>query len=257
MKGLYRLLNLEFGKWIVFAALLCAAAILAPLFLLYGQLESYSAYTVNERYENVYVSAGGVLLFGMFVALACAYFLVTVYADYWGSKSVYTYLSLPVRREALYLSKLGAFAICLLLLLAAQLIGIRLGYALYAAKVGSYEGGHFLMHNGFFLAMIRSEFFRLLLPLGLARIVSTLALFAVTTTGLYFGALSERSREYFGFAAIAFAAWIAFRVVAYRLGENEHILGDISLLYSSCLLFALSAVFVRQSLRIVKKGAIA
>ena len=166
MKGFYRLFNLEFSKWLVFIALSCAAAIVLPPVLLVRQLKSYNEFTVNERFEEAFASSGGIFVFMILLALVCAFFLITVYADYWGGKSVYTYLTLPVKREALYFGKLTAFAACLLLLLASQLIGIRFGYALYAAKVASYGEGRFAMHNGYFLAMIRSDFFRLLLPLG-------------------------------------------------------------------------------------------
>lgn len=257
MKGLYRLIGVEFAKWLPVVALLSAAAMFVPLVLVHGRIKQYSEYTVTERFEDVYVASGGALLFAMLLALACVYFLIVVYADYWGSKSIYTYLTLPARREALYLGRLIVFAGCLLCLLAAQLIGIRLGYALYAAKVGSYGDGQYLMHNGFFLAMIRSAYFRLLLPLSFGRLASSFALFAALATGLYYGAICERSRRYYGLAGLAAACWIAFRSVSYRLGENDPYLTTSNLYLGTALLLALSGWFVWHSLYIVKKGAVA
>ncbi|MFB9275414.1 hypothetical protein [Cohnella cellulosilytica] len=257
MKGFYRLLNLEFAKWLIFIASVCAASIVAPLILLHRQLRSYSEFTVNERFEEAYASSGSVLLFLILLALVCAFFLITVYADYWGGKSVYTYLTLPVRREALYFGKAAAFAACLLLLLASQLIGIRLGYALYASKVASYADGEFAMRNGYFLAMIRSDFFRLLLPMSFSRMLSTLAMGVTVATGFYYGALCERSRKYFGFAAIAAAGWILIDAIGYRMHETARYAEPTGLYVSSALLLALSGFFVWHSLSLVRRGAIA
>ncbi|XID90192.1 hypothetical protein ACF3MZ_16710 [Paenibacillaceae bacterium WGS1546] len=257
MKGLYRLLNVEFAKWIVFIAALCAASILLPLLLLHRMVRNYNEYAVHERFEELYASSGMPMLFLAILALACVYFLVTIYADYWGSKSIYTYLTLPVRRESLYFGKLIAFLACLLLLWASHLIGIRLGYALVAARIGGYAEGEFLMHNGYFLAMIRSDLFRLLLPLGFGRLLSTLGILFVVATGFYYGALCERSRKYFGFAALAAAFWIAFDVVVYRLNESAHYFEPRSLYLSSGLLFATGGFFVWHSLRLIRRGAVA
>jgi len=257
MKGFYRLLNFEFAKWLAFIAAVCAVAIFAPPIMLYRQLKHYSEYAVNERFEEVYASSGSVLLFLILFALVCAFFLITVYADYWGSKSVYTYLTLPVRREALYFSKAAALVIGLLLLLTAQLIGIRLGYSLYESKVAGYGDGQFVMRNGYFLAMVRSEFFRLLLPLSFSRMLSSLGLLLVTATGLYYGALCERSRKYSGFVVVAAAAWLGIRVLGYRLNEMSHYGEPTGLYMSTVLLFALSGYFVWHGLRLVRRGAIA
>lgn len=258
MKGLYRLIGNEFAKWLPVVSLLCAAAVIVPLLLLRSRLKDYNEFAVNARFEDVYASSGSVLLFAVLLALACAYFLVLNYAAYWGSKSIYTYLTLPVRREALYFSRLIVFAGCLLCLLAAQLIGIRLGYALYIAKVGSYAEGQFVMHNGFFLAMIRSAYFRMLLPLGPGSIASTLSILVAASTGLYYAAICERSRQYYGLAAVAAAFWFVFRTISDRLSENGSSYIGTHSLYPNCvLLLALGGFFVWHGLHIVKKGAIA
>lgn len=257
MKGFYRLVNREFAKWLWFIAAVCAAAIVVPLVLLHKELRPYNEYWVNERYEDVYASSGSILLFLVLLALVCAFFLLTIYADYWGSKSIYTYLTLPVGREALYLSKLTVLVTCLLLLLASQLIGIRLGYSLYAAKVASYGDGQFVMHNGYFLAMIRSEFFRLLLPLGVSRLLSTLSLLLAAAVTLYYGALCERSRTYRGIVPIAVSVWTMVDVIGYRLGEVNANSDPTGLYLSSALLLVVSGLLIGHSLRMVRRGAIA
>jgi len=257
MKGFYRLINFEFSKWLGFLSLSCAASLLGPIILMYGQVKSYSEYVLNDRFEELYVSSGGMILFLLLLALACAYFLKTVYADYWGGKSIYTFLTLPMKREALYFSRLIVFATGLLLLLASHLIGIRLGYALFAAKTASYGDGQFFMHNGFFLAMIRSEFFRLLLPLSFSRILSTFAILSAVATGFHYGALCERSRRYWGFVPVVAAVWLIIDVISYRLNEADNYYDSTGLYINSAWLLALSLLFVLNGLRLVRRGAIA
>ncbi|MBB6735293.1 hypothetical protein [Cohnella zeiphila] len=257
MSGLYRLLNAEFGRWMAFVALLCAGAVLVPLLLLNSAAGDAGSFANHARYEDLYAASGCPLLFLLLLALLCAYFLKSVYAGYWGSKSVYTYLTLPVRRESLYFSKLIVFATCLLLLIAAQIVSIRLGYELVAAKAKAYPAGSLAMRNGLFLAFARSEFFRLLLPLNFSRILSSCSMLLAIATGFYYGALCERSRKFGGFALIAVAAFVLYRAVSFRLDEVAYTTLPRSLYPSSLALLAFSGWFVWHSLRIMRKGSIA
>lgn len=257
LKGWYRLLNHEFSRWLRFIALLCAAAVIVPLILLHSAAGDEGQLRVHPRYEDLYAASGCPILFLLLLTLLCAYFLITIYRGYWGGKSIYTYLTLPVRREALYLSKLAVFAACLLLFLAAQLISVRLGYAIFEHQLRSiYNGDQLVMHNGLFLAYVRSEFFRLLLPFSFSRILSTFSIFAVIATGFYYGALCERCRRFEGFAAIALAAFILYRAVAYRLNEVSHYTPR-ELYPSSLFMLALCGFFVWHSLWLIRKGAVA
>lgn len=255
--GFYRLLNHEFGRWLPFIGLLCASAVIVPLLLLNSAAGDNGQLAIHPRYEDLYIAAGCPILFLLLLALLCAFFLITFYRGYWGGKSIYTYLTLPVRRGSLYFSKLTVFATCLLLLLAAQLISIRLGYSVVEHKLRSYENGQLVMHNGMFLAFVRSDFFRLLLPLNLSRLLSTFSMFAVVVTGFYYGALCERSRKYEGLAAIAAAAYLLYRTCAYRLTESDHEFVSRSLYPSSLMMLALCAFFVSHGLWLIRRGKIA
>lgn len=257
MRSFYRLLNIEFAKWLVIVVPVCAIAIVAPLILLQRKLRYYSEFTVNERYEDVFVASGSGLLYAGLLVVICGYFLLMQYADYWGSKSIYTYLTLPVKREHIYFSRLLVLLTALLMLLASIVIGIRIGYALYASKVAGYGDGQFVMHNGYFLAVIRSDLFRLILPLSFSRIISSLGLLTALATGLYNAVLCERSRQWFALTAVAAAAGTIFWVVGYRLNEEANMHDPTHLYISSALLFALSGWFVWHSLRTIRSGAIA
>jgi hypothetical protein len=154
------------------------------------------------------------------------------------------------------MSKLIVFATYILLFFGMQLISIRLGYAIVAGKAETYLEGKIVMNNGLFLAFARSEFFRLLLPFHFSRILSSSSMLLTIATGLYFGALCERSRKYWGFTAIGAAVWILYRVLVYRLNESTD-LASKSLFPSSLMLIALSGFFLWHGLRMMRKGTIA
>ncbi|WP_130614228.1 hypothetical protein [Cohnella abietis] len=257
MKGLYRLVNIEFMRWLLFLMLLCIAALVIPILIMNSAVNNYAMLHNHSRFEDLYIASGSAFLFPIFLALVCLYFLKTFYAGYWGSKSVYTYLTLPIRRESLYLSKLIVFMISLLLLILVQFVSIRLGYALFVNKAGDYIDGKFIMNNGLYLAFVRSDFFHLLLPFSFSRILSSCSMLLVITTGIYYAALCERSKKYWGVIALGAAALLLYRVLTYRLNESSHYFEPTSLYPSSLMLLLLSGFFLWHGLRMIKRGTIA
>ena len=259
LKGFYRLLNREFVSWTPFLAILCAGSLIVQLFLLNSAIKGLNEYARHPRYEDLTVSSGGAAVFLISCGLLCLYFLATIYSGYWGSKSVYAYLTLPVRRESLYFSKLSVFLIGLLLLIGVELLTLRIGYFILQRHIETYpnDAERFMMNNGFYLSAIRSEFVRFLLPLTFSRFMSSVSLFAAVSTGLYYAALCERSRKFAGLAAVAIAAYLSFEVFVYRLGEVSGYYVSKNLYPSSLLLLALAALFVWHSLTIMRRGAIA
>ncbi|MFC5405312.1 hypothetical protein [Cohnella soli] len=257
MKGLYRLANIEFVRWMPFAGPLLIASFVIPIWMLRSAASDYNMFANHPRYEDLYAASGCGLLLLFLLALLCLYFLITIYSGYWGSKSVYTYLTLPIRRESLYWSKMLVFATYLLLFIGVQLLVISLGYAIFAAKAHVYLEGRYAMNNGLFLAFARSDEFRLLAPYSFSRVLSSVGLLTVLMTGIYYGALCERSRTYWGFAAIGVAALFAYRILVYRLNESAHLFEPRHLYPSSMLMLALTGFFIWHSIRIVKNGNIA
>lgn len=257
MKAFYRLVQQEFQAWHRAIMLLCLGAILSPLALLAAATNDSRNGWAYQRFEDLYVSSGCILVFIVFMAAACGFFLKTFYAQYWGSKSVYTFLTLPVKRELVYASKLAVFISCLLMLIAANLISIRLGYGLVAARIDAYSEGQLTMHNGMFLAVIRSAFFRILLPLHFSRALSSVCMLIALATALYYGALCERSKKYWGISLIFAAFIIMINVLGSRMSESSDFYSVSGLYPSSAMLLVLSAFFVWHGSRLVKKGAIA
>lgn len=104
---------------------------------------------------------------------------------------------------------------------------------------------------------MRSDFFRLLLPLDFSRILSSCSMFLAIATGFYYAALCERSRKYWGFIAVGAAALILYKALVYRLNESVHYFEPRNLYPSSLMLLALSAFFISHGLSMMKRGTIA
>ena len=257
MKGFYRLLNFEFGVLLRGTLILCAGVVIMPLSLLHTASKGYSMFSEYERFEDLYVSTGCVTVFFVFLALLCALFLQSIYANYWGSKSIYTYLTLPVKRETVYYSKLFAFAICVLMLLAAQLLSVQLGYSLVADKLGELNNGQFVMSNGLFLAFIRSNFLRMLLPLNVSGALSSISILVTLVTGLYYAALIERSKRYWGYMIIAVAVIFVMKEWNFRMSLPVYYVINTDYNLRILFLFFLSNFFRWHGSMLVKKGAVA
>ncbi|WP_010277718.1 hypothetical protein [Paenibacillus senegalensis] len=171
------------------------AALGLPVVLMLVELKGIGMHSVHLRYEDLYRSSGGSIVFGLCLAGFSLWFVKNVYAGYWGSKSIFTYLTLPVRREAYFFAKLSAFMLSVLLLITAQLAGAWLGYYLVAGHIERVSGEEFVVANGLFLAFIRSEFFRLLLPVSDGGLLFSASLWLGLVTGIYYSLLCERSRN--------------------------------------------------------------
>jgi len=247
-------------------ACLLAGSLILPIMLINSAITDELRSSFLHRYEDLYAASGSELVFLIAFVLLCLYFLVTIYARYWGSKSIYTYLTLPVGRLSLYWSKLAVFAISLLLLIGVQFLVYRLGYSIMAGRLSGIrllisgltsDDINFLMNNGLYLAHVRSEFSRILLPLGFSRLLSSLSLFTAISTGLYYGALCERSRKFYGFIPVGVTAYLVVRVLLYRMNEASHALNPTSLYPSSLLLLAFAVFFIVHGSQIIRRGAIA
>lgn len=248
-------MNYELGELLRDVLLLCGAFIAASLILVANELSHYSSYSVHERFEDIYNASGMPILFLLGMLLLVAIFIKSIYAAYWGSKSIYTLLTLPVKREVLYLSKLCAFAISTMLLLCAQLIGFVLSYRYMVQKVASYSSGEFEMTNGLFLAFIRSDFMRLLWPYGAMNLISTVSICLVILTGVYYLAICERSRRKWGWVLLPVVLWLLIDVIGRRL-EPVYEYSTIKVAINSVLLLAISVVFIWHSIHLMKKSAI-
>ncbi|MFD0714222.1 hypothetical protein [Paenibacillus sp. GCM10027626] len=255
MKRLYQLLQVEFSSWALAVLLLSCGVIMTPCLFVYTALRDYNEFTIHQRFEDLFLSAGGSAVFILYLLVLLLFFAKTVYGDYWGSKGVYTLLTLPIKRMYVYTSKLIALCISMLVLIAAQLLGIALSYSVYASKVASYGDGRFVTENGLFLAFVRSRFFRLLLPPTWPEWLFSLTLLVVLASGCYYVVLCERAKRFWAIVPFIAAIWLMIRAINARLDIPY---GDslAAQYWHVSLLLGCTVWFIGYGIRLVKRGAI-
>ncbi|RXZ82625.1 hypothetical protein EBB07_08975 [Paenibacillaceae bacterium] len=257
MKRFYRLLNYEFSLLGRAVILLGIGMMLSPVMLVNLAMSNYSPNAPQQRFEEVYAASGSQLVFFIYMLVFALVAGKTFYANYWGAKGIYTIMTLPVRREAVYWSRLLALFTGLLLLVAAQSIGIWLSYERMVGLMSGSGGTQFVMHNGLFLAAVRSEFIRLVLPLTASEWLSSLCMLLCAATGLYYALLCERSRRYWGSVPLAAALLLLLVVYSKRMAGPMFESQAAMLYWNSLWLLLLTGWFVWHGQRLVRRGAIA
>lgn len=258
VKGLYRLFNDEFLR--LFKATLTISLLVSIVTTIQfrGVIGDLHEHYVFERFEDVYASAGGPAIFWIGLIALFAWIVISFYSHYWGSKGIYTLLTLPVSRSAWYSGQLLALFMNVLTLMAVQLIVLSWTYHLWTSKLEGFEGDY-VMNNGLFLAFLRSDFLRILFPLTLEGSICSLGMLMVIATGFYYGMLCERSKRYWGFGTILLGGYITLKAVQARTSD------PLQLPYESAwsgyvygiIFLILSGFFIWHSLRLIRKGAIA
>lgn len=257
MKSFYRLLNYEFSQMFTSLTILYFGVLISPvLFLSVAARKSGNVY---GRFEELYSASGCIIVFILYFFILCGIFIKNIYSNYWRSKSIYTLLTLPVKRVYIYLSKLTAFLVAVLGFIASQFISYILSYHSFATKIMYQSNGETIfreMNNGLFLSLIRSDFMSILLPKGLESAVSSFVIFISIVCAIYYGVLCERSKKYRGFAFITAASVLIIKVISYRLQALHHSNYTNTYPYS-VILFLLSIFLIWRSIKLVKRGAIA
>ena len=258
MKGYYRLLNTELQSMLWGLLLLCGLGIGIQLLLLQLTVSSMSRETALMRFEELYASSGSVVAFAMLLILLMGLFALNLYGNYWGSKSIYTLLTLPLRATAVYWSKLTAYAVALMLFVVSYVLGMRLGYSLVQGAIQRYSSEDWTLAGGWLMAVIRSSFLRLLLPMTWEGILSSVSLALVLLSGLFYVLLCERSRRFGGLPLLLPALFFFVREI--RVRTADPIYGEIgfSQLYlGSLVLLGLAVLFIVLGSRLVRRRAIA
>lgn len=254
MKGFFKLLNYEVSQYLIKVIVICFGTIVSPLLFLNGALSDIP--NLYKRFENVYESSGSIIVFAIYFAAIFGICIQSFYSNYSGSKSIYTLLTFPMKREVIYFSKLISFLTYFMMFFSAQLISVFIGYAMTASKAASWQNGSYFMTNGLFLAFMRSSFLRTLFPFGIGGIISTVSMFVVIICGLYYGLLCERSHRLWGFVPIIATIFLLIRVITYRINQNRLPWEYINLYIYSIIFFCISSFFIWGSIRLLKRGAI-
>ncbi|HHY83426.1 MAG TPA: hypothetical protein GX505_12245 [Clostridiales bacterium] len=216
-------------------------------------------------YEEFFASSGSIIVFGLAFASTCALCIWSILSNYHGSKSVYTLMTLPQNRSVLYLSKLIACLMYFIVTITSQMISILMGYVFFAPKIqrviqeSSVYGANIIQEhasNGLFLAFVRSDFFRIIFPLGWKSFISSASLLFSTVTGLVYGILCERSKRYKRIILAILQAGYGIYIVNYRVNANLGFTEFQNLIVHSIFTFVFAAFFIWDSVRLIQKSEI-
>ncbi|MBU9720005.1 MULTISPECIES: hypothetical protein [Bacillaceae] len=231
--------------------LICFLTLILPVILIYRTVGSHN---LNERFEEIYASSGTIVVFYLLIVILLTYYILRVYSGYWGNKSIYTFLTLPVNRRVIYLSKLSAFMICFLLFYVTKILSVHIGYHVFILRVDRIAGNEFIMNNGLFLAVLRSNYLQILFPYSFHAILSNIAIVICLVTSVYYAALCERSQKYLGFIFVILSVGLTVFVLIDRI--NRTIYDNSGWYISSGFLLVLSLFFIWHSIKLYKRGAI-
>ena len=171
LRKFYYLVNHELRALYRFTLCVCLLLVALQQFFLLRSMEDYM--NRFERFEDLLSKSGAIVVFLVSFAILSVFCIRNVYSNYMDSKSIYTLLTLPQKREYLYFAKIIAFTASFLALFAAQVASACLGYrviAWYLAGNSSRKGFSFRSIT-LVSCVCAFGFLRLLLPLGLKSIV--------------------------------------------------------------------------------------
>ncbi|NLM11951.1 MAG: hypothetical protein GX213_14525 [Clostridiaceae bacterium] len=259
MKKMYYLINNEFKGLYRVVLVLVLVLIILQQFLLIRSIKYYP--NRFERFELLFSKSGCIIIFLVCFFALCGLCIFNAYSNYTESKSIYTLLTLPLPREYMYFSKLISYSMCFLTLLASQIISAWIGYGLFYWYVSSQQIATNItlpVNNGLFLAFIRSDFFRLILPFGFMGFISSLAVFISLVCTIYYGVICERSKRYFRFAIVILNLSLIVLSLVHRINSLT-VLGVYESNYIHVLtaaIFLTTVFIIYDSLRLIKKSAI-
>jgi len=255
MQKLYKLVNHEVKGILKYILVLALAMLVLQNVILLIQL-TRAFFSTSERFEDILAMCGFPLIFVIAFFTVTGICIMSVYSNYTGSKSIYTLLTLPQRREFIYIAKFISFLTCYLVIWAAQIISVFIGYFLV---YNTYLSGRIKpMTNGLFLAFIRSGLLRFMVPLGLKSIIVNAVTVMSFISTFYYGILCERSRKFRGLLAVAANMGLIIYTLVVHIGVSYGDNIDYPMRYIITALKAVIMFFiVFHSMKLVKQGSIA
>jgi hypothetical protein len=215
-------------------------------------------------YEEFFASSGAIIVFYLAFAACCGACLLSVLYNYHDSKSIYTLMTLPQDRRLMYFSKLLSGLLAFLLLICTQLASAVLGYMLFAPRIrvviqepiigATVHFRHAV--NGLFLAFVRSDFFRLVFPLGPESLISTMAILISFLCGLYYAIYCERSKKYARISLFAAQIGYCIYLINYRINAREFFTQSQNLYIHSLILILAAGYFMWSSIRLIRRSAV-
>lgn len=211
MKKLCYYIQFEFKHLYKKAALLSLIMCITQNFVLAIKIssEQIEQYIRFEKliYNSPYIFIFYLMFIGFFVVI-----VVTQAENYFGTKSIYSLLTVPVSRKIIYFSKIIGGLLSILIIYSAQIINIFISYSLYKIMLPVENQ----ITNGLGLAMLRSPFLASLIPVNPLFIVWNIITLAYIVIAIVYAvtALNNESRRpflnIFVILASVFLAWTVF-----------------------------------------------
>lgn len=188
--GYYRLTRRLMPETLKTCALLFAMLCIYGSAALYRGIDGLSllSYPYLMPYDALLQSTGAHIVFFCALAVFLVATTLRIHRDIHKGKGVYTVMTLPFPRRHVFFAYCTTGALGVLLLWAAQVLLLLLWYPILTAACRNlfssselYQNAAIMLYrtNGLFLAAVRSDLFRLLLPMTALEWLSTL-LFALT-----------------------------------------------------------------------------
>jgi len=144
------------------------------------------------RFEELLEMAQIPIIFFVSFILVLLLNILSYYRYFIGSKSIYTLLTLPQKRRAIYCAKLFAGIISIFSLLASQMLGVLMNYLVFDAS--GY--GMPKVTNALLLAFARSNFLRMIFPMHLFYIMINSVIFISLVVVVIFLAITETAKKH-------------------------------------------------------------
>ncbi len=251
-----KLVRFELERRLTLVLILADAAFAAPTAAVYGYIKTGGVINRYVKFEDAFTGGGGPIYFYVLLAILVFIIIRAVYADFVDSKSIYTLLSLPVKRQNLFFAKLLAFYAWLVMLLAATYSGTIFSYSVFRMIVNSalsYTPGGYSFRNGFLLALIRLPFFKLVMPISPQGCLLSVTLAVTLVCSVFFLALCERARDRLFIPYIIAYGYSAVVVTSGILNQNQY---NTAFFIFAAGHAALSVLAICYGLRLVKRAYI-
>jgi len=197
------------------------------------------------RFEELLELSGVPAVFYSSVAIALIFSAFSFYRDFLGGKSIYALLTLPQKRELIFVSKSIASVLNIYLIWAAQLVSVFICHGIYVPPADDIPR----VHNALLLAFARSSFLRFIFPFDPLYLLVTALMAATLVIFVLFVAMAERSHRY---ARIFIPLpWVLLALIykVFPLYENEK--GIFAVLTAVAVL---DIALVKSAVRILKTG---
>lgn len=216
MKKLFFYIAFEFRT--LYWKLLAVAVLLLGLqnLLFHQAIDQAAGYSVFPvRFEELMASFPCSLLFYVALVLSMGLGVLLLLRDSFRTKSMYTLLTVPVPRSIPFAAKLLATLLGVLTVYTVQLLSVCLFYAQFVSRIPEEAR----MHNGLYLAFLRSDFLAALFPLSPDALLVNLLTVVCVAMAIFYAVLVIQHRRLQGFLLMVWL-YLCIRVMneAYWLG---------------------------------------